>query len=199
MRTDGKIVGEKDVMFQLPLFETFKHFFDCVMVPLVWWQQTVSPHLHVSLGHWNDAWSKLSLETNAMSGAQLLFLSMNRFSTSVITEEQVQVQVCVFQFPLVTLVRMLFLCFYDYTWCVFWLLVAIVWMVCCKLCVACFRQRIVGAVSVCVVSCVWRVSDNALLVQSRFMLMEGMLIFFSCMAVMSFLKFRNLTHRYMQQ
>ncbi|KAK7094771.1 protein O-mannosyl-transferase 1-like [Littorina saxatilis] len=37
--------------------------------------------------------------------------------------------------------------------------------------------------------------DNALLVQSRFMLMEGMLIFFSCLAIMSYLKFRNLRHR----
>nr|KAG5706616.1 hypothetical protein BaRGS_005686 [Batillaria attramentaria] len=37
--------------------------------------------------------------------------------------------------------------------------------------------------------------DNALLVQSRFMLMEGMLIFFSSLAVMAFLKFRNLGHR----
>ncbi|XP_046370265.2 protein O-mannosyl-transferase 1-like [Haliotis rufescens] len=37
--------------------------------------------------------------------------------------------------------------------------------------------------------------DNALLVQSRFMLMEGMLIFFSCLAVLSYLKFRNLAHR----
>ncbi|KAK7496976.1 hypothetical protein BaRGS_00011712 [Batillaria attramentaria] len=36
---------------------------------------------------------------------------------------------------------------------------------------------------------------NALLVQSRFMLMEGMLIFFSSLAVMAFLKFRNLGHR----
>ncbi|XP_025111757.1 protein O-mannosyl-transferase 1-like isoform X2 [Pomacea canaliculata] len=37
--------------------------------------------------------------------------------------------------------------------------------------------------------------DNALLVQSRFMLMEGMMIFFSCLSVMSFLKFRGLSHR----
>ncbi|KAL8621100.1 hypothetical protein ACOMHN_048142 [Nucella lapillus] len=39
--------------------------------------------------------------------------------------------------------------------------------------------------------------DNALLVQSRFMLMEGMMIFFSCLAVLSYLKFRNLSHRAM--
>ncbi|XP_076436443.1 protein O-mannosyl-transferase 1-like [Babylonia areolata] len=39
--------------------------------------------------------------------------------------------------------------------------------------------------------------DNALLVQSRFMLMEAMLIFFSCLALLSFLKFRNLPHRTM--
>lgn len=37
--------------------------------------------------------------------------------------------------------------------------------------------------------------DNALLVQSRFMLMEGMLIFFSLLAIMGFLKCRNLGHR----
>lgn len=37
--------------------------------------------------------------------------------------------------------------------------------------------------------------DNALLVQSRFMLMEGMLIFFSLLAIMAFLKCRNLGHR----
>lgn len=37
--------------------------------------------------------------------------------------------------------------------------------------------------------------DNALLVQSRFMLMEGMLIFFSCLALMAYLKFRNTAHR----
>ena len=42
------------------------------------------------------------------------------------------------------------------------------------------------------------ISDNALLVQSRFMLMEGMLIFFSSLAIVSFLKFRNLNHRYGQ-
>ncbi|KAJ8300903.1 hypothetical protein KUTeg_022422, partial [Tegillarca granosa] len=39
------------------------------------------------------------------------------------------------------------------------------------------------------------VLDNAMLVQSRFMLMEGMLLFFQCLAVYSFLKFRNLSHR----
>ncbi|KAI8779277.1 protein O-mannosyl-transferase 1 [Biomphalaria glabrata] len=33
--------------------------------------------------------------------------------------------------------------------------------------------------------------DNALLVQSRFMLMEGMLIFFSSLSVLAYLKFRN--------
>uniref|UniRef100_A0A0B7AJ65 dolichyl-phosphate-mannose--protein mannosyltransferase n=1 Tax=Arion vulgaris TaxID=1028688 RepID=A0A0B7AJ65_9EUPU len=33
--------------------------------------------------------------------------------------------------------------------------------------------------------------DNALLVQSRFMLMEGMLIFFSTLSILSYLKFRN--------
>ncbi|XP_071165427.1 protein O-mannosyl-transferase 1-like isoform X3 [Mytilus edulis] len=37
--------------------------------------------------------------------------------------------------------------------------------------------------------------DNALLVQSRFMLMEGMLLFFMCLTIYSFLKFRSLTHR----
>ncbi|XP_052104274.1 protein O-mannosyl-transferase 1-like [Mytilus californianus] len=37
--------------------------------------------------------------------------------------------------------------------------------------------------------------DNALLVQSRFMLMEGMLLFFMCLSIYSFLKFRSLTHR----
>ncbi|GFR77214.1 protein O-mannosyltransferase 1 [Elysia marginata] len=35
--------------------------------------------------------------------------------------------------------------------------------------------------------------DNALLVQSRFMLMEGILIFFSMLAILAFLKFRNTT------
>ncbi|XP_059150933.1 protein O-mannosyl-transferase 1-like [Physella acuta] len=33
--------------------------------------------------------------------------------------------------------------------------------------------------------------DNALLVQSRFMLMEGMLIFFSTLSILAYLKFRN--------
>ncbi|XP_041368198.1 protein O-mannosyl-transferase 1-like [Gigantopelta aegis] len=37
--------------------------------------------------------------------------------------------------------------------------------------------------------------DNALLVQSRFMLMEGMLIFFSCLSIMSYLKLRKLSLR----
>ncbi|KAK3605873.1 hypothetical protein CHS0354_017778 [Potamilus streckersoni] len=37
--------------------------------------------------------------------------------------------------------------------------------------------------------------DNALLVQSRFMLMEGMLLFFMCLSILSLLKFRNLGHR----
>lgn len=37
--------------------------------------------------------------------------------------------------------------------------------------------------------------DNALIVQSRFMLMEGMLLCFLCLAVLSLLKFRNLSHR----
>ncbi|XP_052789205.1 protein O-mannosyltransferase 1-like [Mya arenaria] len=37
--------------------------------------------------------------------------------------------------------------------------------------------------------------DNALLVQSRFMLMEGMLLCFMCIALLGFLKFRNLAHR----
>ncbi|XP_063430607.1 protein O-mannosyl-transferase 1-like [Mytilus trossulus] len=37
--------------------------------------------------------------------------------------------------------------------------------------------------------------DNALLVQSRFMLMEGMLLFFMCLTIYSFLKFRSLKHR----
>ncbi|GFO21748.1 protein o-mannosyltransferase 1 [Plakobranchus ocellatus] len=36
--------------------------------------------------------------------------------------------------------------------------------------------------------------DNALIVQSRFMLMEGILIFFSMVAILSFLKFRNCTN-----
>ena len=39
------------------------------------------------------------------------------------------------------------------------------------------------------------ISDNALIVQSRFMLMEGMLLCFLCLAVLSLLKFRNLSHR----
>lgn len=51
----------------------------------------------------------------------------------------------------------------------------------------------------CIVSSyVLLISDNALLVQSRFMLMEGMMIFFSCLSVMSFLKFRGLSHRYVK-
>lgn len=37
--------------------------------------------------------------------------------------------------------------------------------------------------------------DNALLTQSRFMLMEGMMVFFLCLSIFSFLKFRNLAHR----
>lgn len=37
--------------------------------------------------------------------------------------------------------------------------------------------------------------DNALLVQSRFMLMEGMLLFFMFLSLYSYLKFRNLAHR----
>lgn len=39
-------------------------------------------------------------------------------------------------------------------------------------------------------------SDNGILVQSRFMLMEGMLLFFMCLSMYSYLKFRNLAHRY---
>ncbi|XP_048773923.2 protein O-mannosyl-transferase 1-like [Ostrea edulis] len=39
------------------------------------------------------------------------------------------------------------------------------------------------------------VFDNAILVQSRFMLMEGMLLFFMCLSLYSYLKFRNLSHR----
>ena len=35
----------------------------------------------------------------------------------------------------------------------------------------------------------------ALLVQSGFVLMEGMLVFFSCLAALSYLKVRNLSHR----
>ncbi|RUS87081.1 hypothetical protein EGW08_005157 [Elysia chlorotica] len=38
--------------------------------------------------------------------------------------------------------------------------------------------------------------DNALLVQSRFMLMEGILIFFSLLAVLAFLKFRNTSREF---
>nr|XP_022326265.1 protein O-mannosyl-transferase 1-like [Crassostrea virginica] len=39
------------------------------------------------------------------------------------------------------------------------------------------------------------VFDNGILVQSRFMLMEGMLLFFMCLSLYSYLKFRNLAHR----
>ena len=55
-----------------------------------------------------------------------------------------------------------------------------------QICVEAGLSRYAAAVAGCLVAL-----DNALLVQSRFMLMEGMLIFFSTLSVLAYLKFRN--------
>ncbi|XP_005092590.1 protein O-mannosyl-transferase 1 [Aplysia californica] len=58
--------------------------------------------------------------------------------------------------------------------------------ICYQICVEAGLSRYAAAMAGIMVAI-----DNALLVQSRFMLMEGMLIFFSTLSVLAYLKFRN--------